>query len=115
MKVEAALLHLRLKEVEKDEVVKDRSLRSPLPTPRTKVIEAQAPKGKRRRYAVKNGKPQVHANMGTNADSHTYQLADTTSKGIAKKEMHAHIPIGLAVSIRQKQTNLQRDLLSDCQ
>ena len=113
--VEAAPPHLRLKEMEKDEVGKDRSLQSQIPAPRPKVIEAQAPKGKRRRYAAKIGKPPVRANMGKSANFGIPQPASSTSKGVARQEMLARILIGLAELILLKQTSLQRDLLSDCQ
>ena len=101
--------------MEKDEVGKDRSLQGQLLAPRPKVTEAQAPRGKRRRYAAKTGKPQVRANMGKSANLDIYRPASSTLEGVAKQEMHARILIGLAELILLKQTNLQRDLLSDCQ
>ena len=113
--VETALPHRRLKELEKDEVERDRSLQGQLLTPQPKVNEAQAPRGKRRRFAVKIGKPQARANMGKSANLGIYRPASSTSEGVAKQEMHARILIGLAELILPKQTNLQRDLLSDCQ
>ena len=115
MKVEAALLHLRLKGMEKDEVGKDRSLQDQLQVPQPEAIEAPARKGKRRSLAARIGKPQAHASMGKSADFGIHQHASSTSKGTAKQEIPVHILIGLEELIHQRQTSLQRDLLSDCQ
>ena len=94
---------------------KDRSLQDQRPTPQLQVEEAKAPRGKRRSFAAKIGKPQACANMEENVNIHIYQFVDSMLKEPARRETHAHILIGLAESIHQKQTNLQRDLLSDCQ
>ena len=108
---EAALLHLRPKEKEEDEVGKDRSLQNQIPAPRTKVIEAKVPKERRSRYAAKSGKPAVLANTGRNANSGMPPLANFISKEAARQGTLVHILIGLAELTLPKQTSLPLDLL----
>ena len=53
--------------------------------------------------------------MGKSADFGIHQHASSTQRGAAKQEIPAHTLIGLAELTHQKQTSLQRDLLSDYQ
>ena len=90
---------------------KDRSLQNQIPAPRTKVIEAQVPKGRRSRYAAKIGKPAVRASTGRNANFGMPRLANFISKEAARQGTLVHILIGLAELTLPKQTSLPLDLL----
>ena len=101
--------------MERDEVLRDRSLQGQIQVHRPEVIEAPAQKAERRSLAAKIGKPQAHANMGKSADFGIHQHASSTQRGAAKQGIPARTLIGLAELTHQKQTSLQRDLLSECQ
>ena len=90
---------------------KVRSLQGQIPAPRTKVIEAKVPKGKRSRYAAKIGKPAALANMGTSATFGTPPLANFMPKEAARQGTLVHVLIGLAELTLPKQTSHPLDLL----
>ena len=95
----------------KDEVERDHSLQNQIPAPRARVIEAQVPKGRRRRSAAKIGKPVVRANMGRSANFGMPRPANFTSREVARRGTLVHILIGLVESILPKQTSLPLDSL----
>ena len=71
-----------------------------------------SPKGKnKKKTCCKDWKTTGSCKYGENADFGIHQHASSTQKGAARREIPAHTPIGLAESIHQKQTSLQRDSL----
>ena len=90
---------------------KDRSLRNQIPAPRTKVIEAQVPKGRRSRYVAKSGKPAERASTGENANFGMLLLANFMLKEAVRQGTLVRILIGQAELTLLKQTSLPLDLL----
>ena len=88
-----------------------RSLQSQIPAPRTKVIEAQVPKGRRSRYAAKSGKPAALVSTGISANFGTPLLANFMPKEAARQGTLVNILIGQAELTLPKLTNHPLDLL----
>ena len=109
-KKEAALLHLRLKEKEEDEVEKDHGLQDQIPALRTKVLEAKVPQERRSRYVAKIGKSAALANTGKNANSGMPLLASFMLKEAARRVTLVRILTGQVELIRPNQTSLLPDL-----
>ena len=109
IKTDLPLRHL--KEMERGEVERGRNRLDLTPAPRAKMNEAQAREGKRRKSAVKTGKPTGHANMEEAASIGMHHHAGFTLKETAKRETHVTSLTGLVESTRPKPTSLLLDSL----
>ena len=105
------LLLLRTKEKEEDEVEKGLNRRDLIPALRTRAPEAPVLRESRSRYAVKNGKPVVLANMGRNANFGMPPTAGSMQKEAARRVMRVRFLTEQARLLLPRRTNPLLDLL----
>ena len=111
MEIKTDLPLRHLKEMERGKVERGRNLLDLIPAPRARMNEAQAREGRRRKSAVKTGRPTGHANMEGIASIGTHPHAGFTLKEAAKRETHVTSLIGLVELTRPKPISLPLDSL----
>ena len=113
---EVDLLHLNKEKEEKEEKEKTEKVpdrRDQIPALQRRATGAPAPRGRKIRNVVQNGKLNLPANGETNANSGTLPLVGIMPKEVAKPEICVRFLTEMALRIPVKPTSHQQDLLLD--